>query len=157
MSLNVTCYRHGIPEKWRLCVKQQSLNHSFLSKKTGRRGRNRMVNWYAISAYRHLSCEFESHSWRDVLIMWYSLSMTCGRSVVFSEYSGFLHQWNWPPRHNKYIVESGATHHNPNYNPSKSIIFLNKYKYLLPRTNEHYTVTIKGCNVPEKWRFCAKQ
>ena len=25
-------------------------------------------------------------------IMWYSLSVTCGRSVVFSGYSGFLHQ-----------------------------------------------------------------
>ena len=30
-------------------------------------------------------------------IMWYSLSVTCDRSVVFSGYSGFLHQSNWPP------------------------------------------------------------
>jgi hypothetical protein len=34
-------------------------------------------------------------------------------------------------------------------NSSKSIILLNKSKYLLPRTSEHYTVTIKGCNVRE--------
>ena len=27
--------------------------------------------------------------------------------VVFSWYSGFLHQWNWPPRYNRNIVESG--------------------------------------------------
>ena len=27
-------------------------------------------------------------------IMWYSLWVTCGRSVVFSGYSGFLHQTN---------------------------------------------------------------
>jgi hypothetical protein len=27
-------------------------------------------------------------------IMWLSLSVTCGRSVVFSGYSCFLHQWN---------------------------------------------------------------
>jgi hypothetical protein len=37
----------------------------------GRHGRNRMVVGftitYAISAYHHLSCEFESRSWRCVL------------------------------------------------------------------------------------------
>jgi len=27
-----------------------------------------------------------------------SLSEKCGRSVVFSRYSGFLHQYNWLPR-----------------------------------------------------------
>ena len=37
-------------------------------------------------------------------IMWYSLSVACGRSVVFIGYSGFLH-WN--------IVESGIKHHKP--------------------------------------------
>ena len=34
--------------------------------------------------------------------MWKSLSVTCDRSVVFSGYSGFPHQVNWPPR---YITE----------------------------------------------------
>ena len=37
----------------------------------GCHGRGRMVVGFptscAISAYHHLSCEFESHSWRDVL------------------------------------------------------------------------------------------
>ena len=27
---------------------------------------------------------------------WHRLLVTCGRSVVFSGYSGFLHQYNWP-------------------------------------------------------------
>jgi hypothetical protein len=35
-----------------------------------------------------------------------SLSGTCDRSVVFSEYSGFLHQNNWPPWYNWNIVET---------------------------------------------------
>jgi hypothetical protein len=33
--------------------------------------------------------------------------------VVFSWYSGFLHQWNWPPRYNWNIVESGIKRHSP--------------------------------------------
>jgi hypothetical protein len=42
------------------------------------------------------------------------LSVTCDRSVVFSRYSGFLHQWNWPPRYNWNIVESSIKHHKTN-------------------------------------------
>ena len=64
ISLNVTCSRHDISENWRFCVKQQSL---IPSKKRGCRGSDHMVNWYTISVYRHLSCEFESHSWRIAL------------------------------------------------------------------------------------------
>ena len=30
----------------------------------------------------------------------------------FSGHSGFLHQWNWPPRYVWNIVESGVKHHN---------------------------------------------
>jgi hypothetical protein len=41
-------------------------------------------------------------------IKWGSLSVTCVRSVVFSGYSGFLHQYNWPPRYHWNIVESGV-------------------------------------------------
>ena len=37
-----------------------------------------------------------------------SLSVTCDRSVVFSS---FIHQYNWPPRYNWNIVESGMKHH----------------------------------------------
>jgi len=33
-------------------------------------------------------------------------------SMVFSGYSGFLHHYNWPPRYNWNIVESGVKHHN---------------------------------------------
>jgi hypothetical protein len=29
--------------------------------------------------------------------------------VIFSGSSGFLHQWNWPPRYNLHIVESGES------------------------------------------------
>jgi hypothetical protein len=39
------------------------------------------------------------------------LSVTCNRSVIFSRYSSFLHQYNWPPRYNWNIVESGVKHH----------------------------------------------
>jgi hypothetical protein len=46
-------------------------------------------------------------------IMWLSLSVTCDRSVVFSSYSSFLHQWNWPPRYSCNIIESGIKHHKP--------------------------------------------
>jgi hypothetical protein len=42
------------------------------------------------------------------------LSVTCGRSVVFSGYSYFPHQYNWPPQYNWNTVESGIKHHNPN-------------------------------------------
>ena len=49
-------------------------------------------------------------------IMWSSLSVTCGRSVVFSGYSVFLHQLNWPTGYNWNIVESDVKHNNP-HNP----------------------------------------
>ena len=42
------------------------------------------------------------------------MSATCDRSVVFSGYSSFLHQYNWLPPYNWNIVESGIKHHNPN-------------------------------------------
>jgi hypothetical protein len=42
------------------------------------------------------------------------LWVTCNRWVVFSGYSRFLHQLNWPPRYNWNIVESGVKHQNPN-------------------------------------------
>jgi hypothetical protein len=39
------------------------------------------------------------------------LSVTCGRSVVLSEYSCFLHQYNWPPRYSWTIIESEVKHY----------------------------------------------
>ena len=41
-------------------------------------------------------------------IMWSKLT------VGFTGYSGFLHQWNLPPRYNWNINESGVKHNNPN-------------------------------------------
>ena len=41
------------------------------------------------------------------------MSVTCGRSVVCSGYSFFLHQLNWLPQYGWSIVESGTKHHNP--------------------------------------------
>jgi len=46
-------------------------------------------------------------------IMWQCLSVTCGRSVVFSGYFRFLHQQIWPARYNWNIFESGVKHNNP--------------------------------------------
>ena len=56
----------------------------------------------------------------DVTLCDKSLSVTCNRSVVFSGYSGFLPQLNWPPGYNWNIVESGIKHHIPTPNPSPS-------------------------------------
>jgi hypothetical protein len=55
----------------------------------GRRGRDRVVvglnTTYAISAYHHWCWESSNLDQGDVYnIMWYSLSVTCDRSVVFS-------------------------------------------------------------------------
>jgi len=36
------------------------------------------------------------------------------KTVIISGYSCFLHQWNWPPRYNWSIVESGIKHHKTN-------------------------------------------
>jgi hypothetical protein len=47
-------------------------------------------------------------------IMWWSLPVTNGRSVIFSRYSGFLHKLRWLPGYNWNIVESGVKHHKPN-------------------------------------------
>ena len=52
------------------------------------------------------------------------MSVTYDRAVVFSVYSGFLHQWNWMPRYNWNIVESGIKHHKPNHTkPSSHLRF----------------------------------
>jgi hypothetical protein len=79
-------------------------------------GRDLMVvgftTTYAINAYRHWCCEFESSSWQgllnttlcDKVCQWL-------RSVVFSMYSCLLHLYNWQPRYNWNIVESGVKHH----------------------------------------------
>jgi hypothetical protein len=65
---------------------------------------------YTISAYHHC-CEFESRSLRGVLDKTLCDKVCQWLAVVFSWYSGFLHQWNWPPRYSWNIVESGVKHH----------------------------------------------
>ena len=69
----------------------------------------------AISAYHHLSCEFKPCSWWGVLdtTLCEKVCQWRDRPVVFSGYSGFLHQQNWPPRYSWNIVESGVKHHQP--------------------------------------------
>jgi hypothetical protein len=47
-------------------------------------------------------------------IMWYRLSVTCDRSVIFSGSSGFIHQQNWPTWYSLNIIESGIKHHERN-------------------------------------------
>jgi hypothetical protein len=44
------------------------------------------------------------------LWIWIPLIVLVSWSVVFS---GFLHQWNRPPRYNWYMVESSVKHHKP--------------------------------------------
>jgi hypothetical protein len=53
-------------------------------------------------------------------ISWWSLSVTCGRSVVFSGYSRFFHLYNWPPRYSWTIVESGVEQNKPNHKSTTS-------------------------------------
>jgi len=47
-------------------------------------------------------------------IMWYSLSVTCDRSMVFYGYSGFLHQWNWPHNITEILVKLALSTIKPN-------------------------------------------
>ena len=81
------------------------------------------ITTYAISAYHHLRCEFESRSGEVYSIQHYVIKFVSDlrRSVVFSRYSSFLHQENWPPRYNWNIVESILKHHNPNCPTFKSL------------------------------------
>ena len=77
------------------------------------RDRNTTVVWelgralYAISAYHHWCCEFQSRSGRGVQ-----------HYVIM--FASFLHQSNWPPRYNWNIVESGVKHHKTNKSLSRS-------------------------------------
>ena len=86
----------------------------------GHCGRDRMVagftTTYEISVYHHWCCEFEPRSGRGVqhyVIMFVSDLRQVG---------GFLRvlrQWNWPPRYNWNIVESGVKHHQTNIKHQK--------------------------------------
>jgi hypothetical protein len=56
------------------------------------------------------------------------MSVTCCKMVVFSGYSCFLHQWNWAPRYNWNIVESGIKRHSTHPNPIKTTVYFKKGK-----------------------------
>ena len=61
--------------------------------------------------------------------------MFCGRSVVFSGYSSFFHQYKWPPWYSWIIVESGVKHHKPTNQSieKKMLIYIyikNRYAFL---------------------------
>ena len=60
--------------------------------------------------------------------LWKCLSVTCSRSVVFSGYSGFLHQQNWPPQYNWIILESDV-----NVKPSPIYIILTLFGLIFRR------------------------
>ena len=57
------------------------------------------------------------------------LSVICDRSVVFSGFSGFHHQWNWAQRYKWYIVESGAKYHKTNQ-PTIGIQWTRRINYM---------------------------
>ena len=67
------------------------------------------------------------------------MSVTCDRSVFFSWFSGFLHQYNWPSQYNWNIVKSSIKHHQTNkqtllwfvrWNPNHSTMYSIQYKIL---------------------------
>ena len=78
-------------------------------------------------------------------IMWSSLSVTCARSVVFSRYSSFLHQYNWPPWYDWNIAESGIKHHNPKSNclyPAYSTVLASSQLTTIIHWPCYYTVYV---------------
>jgi hypothetical protein len=105
----------------------------------GRRGRDRMVvgltTTYAISAYHHWCCEFESRSGRGVQHYVIKFVSDLRRSVVLSGSSDFLHQYNWPPWYNWNIVESGVKHHQTNKHTTFTLTSLPLNKMLNISTN----------------------
>jgi hypothetical protein len=92
--------------------------HLFELRSRGRRDRMVVgfITTYAIGSYHHWSCESECCSGEASSIQHYVIKflVTCDRSMAFSEHSGFLHQYNWPPRYNWNIVECCVKHHNHN-------------------------------------------
>ena len=68
-------------------------------------GLNFTISCTCFFLFTELDIEFHL----DCLVFhWIKFSVTCSRLTVFSEYSGFLHQYNWPPRYKGNIVESGV-------------------------------------------------
>ena len=70
------------------------------------------------------------------------MSVTCCRSVVFSGYSGFPHQYNWPPRYNWNIVKSGVKHHQPKPKPILVNYVDSANQEIMHWTNIYYYINI---------------
>ena len=66
----------------------------------------------------------------------FNVKMNGNMSMVFSGYSGFIHQYNWTLRYNWNIVESGVKHHSSNPMFIVCIYFsappYNDYQYTQP-------------------------
>ena len=82
-------------------------------------GHDRMVagftTTYAISAYHHWSCEFESRSWQGVLdtTLYYNVFSDLWQGRWFSRGTpASSTKKNLPPQYNWNIIESGVKHHN---------------------------------------------
>ena len=58
--------------------------------------------------------------------------------VICSVYSGFLHLWNWPPRYNWNIVESGVKH----YKPNQIISHDDSYRHLQTRRGKWWIIIL---------------
>ena len=74
------------------------------------------------------------------------MSVTGDRFLVFSGYSGFLHQWNWQPRYNWNIVESGVEHHKTNQ-PTNQPIVMNTAELRINKqisVNYYYSASFIG-------------
>jgi hypothetical protein len=72
--------------------------------------------------------------------------VTCDRFLVFSGYSGFLHQWNWQPWYNWNIVESGVEHHKTNQ-PTNQPIVMNTAELRINKqisVNYYYSASFIG-------------
>ena len=100
---------------WEMLWNTMPINFQYLQAVRGRRGHDRMVQLHMQS----VSITTDVVSWNldqgEVhIIMWYRLSVTCDRSVVFSGSSGFIHQQNWPTWYSWNIIESGIKHHERN-------------------------------------------
>ena len=114
------------PWNWKI-INVSSISITF----RGRLGPDRMTVGFTItctiSAY-HQHCEFESCSGEVYLIQYFVIKFVSDLWLVFSGYSGFLHQQNWLPRYNWNIVESGVKHHKPAINHRLYSYYTGKYQ-----------------------------
>ena len=72
--------------------------------------------------------KFESRSWWGGVtrynVVWYTLSVTCDRSMVYPGTLVSSTKQNWPPRCNWHIVVSGVKHHTIHYPPPHTHILI---------------------------------